>query len=893
MKKFLAALLAVVMTMSLSFVTALASEEEIPATDPYAHTEHPDWQWTSTDSLPNSFGYYYLTSDVTLSDSWTVPSGETVLCLNGHDINLNGSNNISVGNGAKLTICDCSQNSTNGYIDESEQIWKPDTKEGSEQYALTGGVIYGASENGAISVNSGTLTLSGGNIAGNKGGVRVFNGSFYMYGGSVCGNNAADHFLYNFGGGLYLSGSTATMFGGKISNNTADSGGGVAVDDYSSFTLKGGYVSYNTALDAITGYTRGGGGFFVLNSGSLTVEGGYIEYNQASVGSGIMTQGMTGGPMTYVNLYGGSIQDNHSTSDKGAVYISGFNFVTKLSIKGNPVVDNNTSRNGEVNVDFFQTSLIKFYIEGILTAGANIGFSSHNAQRNNHVFTDGWSEYEHEVDLSIFTEDTGRIDEIVQKDNELILHRHSLNKDYNYSQEGSIRIYCSNCGREAILSTDMLDSYIYDGQPKSANLVADDGWDEMKELGMVDGTAEFTYFDITNYDPYAPDFNPEDPAQLPIELDSAPTNVGKYLVIVYLPYDYSKFSFDRTFTIEPATPKLSISAVPDKLSGGGKIELTVSGAPDGSAISVSCSDSGVVITEENGKFYAELPNSTKDYIFTATSTATDNFTSGAAECTVEVTNKSDPIIINPPKPIEPGDDDGNNSDDELEDVVPPMLNGDDHFAYVIGYEDGTVRPDGSITRAEVATIIFRLLDGEVRDGNLTTVNDFTDVNEGDWYNTAISTLVKLGIIDGRTATTFDPNAPITRAEFATLFARFDESGIEPDSDFKDIATHWAREYIERAAALGWINGYEDGTFRPDNKITRAEAMTMINRVLNREPEDEGDLLSDMRVWSDNKPGTWYYLAVQEATNSHDSTRHNAPYEHWTELTADPDWERYQ
>lgn len=897
MKKFLAALLAVVMTMSLSFVTALASEEEIPATDPYAHTEHTDWPWTSTDSLPNSSGYYYLSSDVTLSDSWSVPSGETVLCLNGHDINLNGSNNISVGNVAKLTICDCSQYSTNGYIDKNEQIWKPGTNDGSEQYALTGGVIYGGtSTSGGVYVNGGTLTLSGGNIAGNNGsGIRVNSGAFYMYGGSVCGNRAVGSSEYDLGGGLYLNnGSKATMFGGKISNNTADSGGGVAVAVDSSFTLKGGYVSYNTALDAITGYTRGGGGFFVINSGSLTVEGGYIEHNQASIGSGIMTQGMTSASKTYVNLYGGSIQHNLSTSNDGAVYINGSSFVTRLSIKGNPVVDNNMSRNGEVNVDFFQTSLIKFYIEGTLTAGANIGFSSHNAQPNNYVFTDGWSKYEHEADLSIFTEDTGRIDEIVQKNNELILHRHSLNKDYNYSQEGSIRIYCSNCGREAILSTNMLDSYIYDGQPKSANLVADDGWDEMIELGMVDGTAEFTYFDITNYDPTAPDFNPEDPAKLPIGLDSAPTNVGKYLVRVSLPYGNNReFSFNRTFTIEPATPKLSISAVPDKLSGGGKIELTVSGAPDGSAISVSCSDSGAVITEENGKFYAELPNSTKDYIFTATSTATDNFTSGAAECTVEVTNKSDPIIINPPKPIEPDDDDGNNSDDEPDDVVPPMLNGDDHFAYVIGYEDGTVRPDGSITRAEVATIIFRLLDGEVRDGNLTTVNDFTDVNEGDWYNTAISTLVKLGIIDGRTATTFDPNAPITRAEFATLFARFDESGIEPDSDFKDIATHWAREYIERAAALGWINGYEDGTFRPDNKITRAEAMTMINRVLNREPEDEGDLLPDMRVWSDNQPGTWYYLAVQEATNSHDYTRHNAPYEHWTEITADPDWERYQ
>ena len=270
---------------------------------------------------------------------------------------------------------------------------------------------------------------------------------------------------------------------------------------------------------------------------------------------------------------------------------------------------------------------------------------------------------------------------------------------------------------------------------------------------------------------------------------------------------------------------------------------------------------------------------------------TNTVTAVCGELSVSATEKvkvERPWIPTPP----PGGDD----DDEPEkpdDVVPPMLNGDDHFAYVIGYEDGTVKPDGQIIRAEVATIIFRLLDPDVRDENLTSENGFTDVSEGDWYNTAISTLVELGIIEGRSDTIFDPNAPITRAEFATLFARFDESGVKPDGGFADVKTHWAREYIERAAALGWINGYEDGTFRPDSRITRAEAMTMINRVLNREPEDEGDLLSDMRVWSDNKPGTWYYLAVQEATNSHDYTRHNAPYEHWTELTADPDWERYQ
>lgn len=231
-------------------------------------------------------------------------------------------------------------------------------------------------------------------------------------------------------------------------------------------------------------------------------------------------------------------------------------------------------------------------------------------------------------------------------------------------------------------------------------------------------------------------------------------------------------------------------------------------------------------------------------------------------------------------------------DTPAENAVPPMLNGEDHFAYVIGYDDGTVRPEGQITRAEVAAIIFRLLDPEVRDENLTAENGFDDVGEGDWYNTAVSTLVKLGIISGRSDTSFDPNAPITRAEFATLFARFDESGAEPAGGFSDLSGHWARESVGRAAALGWIDGYEDGSFRPDNRITRAEAMTMVNRVLNRNPAEEEDLLPDMRVWSDNQPGSWYYFAVQEATNSHEYTRPDS-HEDWTKLTEDPDWDRYQ
>ena len=226
-------------------------------------------------------------------------------------------------------------------------------------------------------------------------------------------------------------------------------------------------------------------------------------------------------------------------------------------------------------------------------------------------------------------------------------------------------------------------------------------------------------------------------------------------------------------------------------------------------------------------------------------------------------------------------------------TTPDLLNDSDHFAYVIGYMDGNVRPYGLISRAETTTIFFRLLKDSVRDGNLLTSNTYTDVPDDYWANTAISTMTGLGIVQGRSTTTFDPKAPITRAQFAAICARFDTGKSNGEQTFSDIQGHWAEKYIERAAELGWIKGFEDGTFRPDTYITRAQAMTMINRVLNRIPEDESDLLPGMNVWPDCNPGDWFYLTVQEATNSHDFEHKAGNYETWTGMNKDPDWTRYE
>ena len=228
---------------------------------------------------------------------------------------------------------------------------------------------------------------------------------------------------------------------------------------------------------------------------------------------------------------------------------------------------------------------------------------------------------------------------------------------------------------------------------------------------------------------------------------------------------------------------------------------------------------------------------------------------------------------------------------EIEDDDALGLNTTDHFAYIVGYGNGEVRPQNNITRAEVATIFFRLLTDDVRDENLTKTNRYSDVASTSWYNTAVSTLSSMGIITGYPDGTFRPNAAITRAEFAAIAARFDNDGDKTAAKFSDIATHWAKDEISIAYNNGWITGYPDGTFGPQRDITRAETMTLVNRVLNRQPETEDDLLPNMTVWTDNaNPKAWYYLAVQEATNSHYyEFKTNSQYEKWTELRETRDW----
>ena len=232
---------------------------------------------------------------------------------------------------------------------------------------------------------------------------------------------------------------------------------------------------------------------------------------------------------------------------------------------------------------------------------------------------------------------------------------------------------------------------------------------------------------------------------------------------------------------------------------------------------------------------------------------------------------------------------------EQQDGNRPSILTDVHHAYIVGRENNLVAPQENITRAEVATIFFRLLTDEVRNDYYSKENTFDDVNSEDWFNTAVSTLTNIGIIAGRSDTQFAPNDFITRAEFATIAARFSKGEYNGEAMFSDISEHWAENYINRAASLGWIVG-DNGLFRPDDFITRAEAMTLTNRVLGRQPESIDDILADDMVkFADNADvNAWYYLAIQEATNSHDyEMKADGKHEKWTKLTENPDWSKLE
>ena len=369
----------------------------------------------------------------------------------------------------------------------------------------------------------------------------------------------------------------------------------------------------------------------------------------------------------------------------------------------------------------------------------------------------------------------------------------------------------------------------------------------------------------------------------------------------YGTYQYSINNGDATFgenaasvgldltlsrTLSAPTASVSITPSATSLTGGGAVTLTVNG-PQGTTVSA---DPNVSLTNNgDGTYTVTLPNSSQEYTFTASFPGNDDYAASSASCVVAVTyqrtgggssgGSSRPTP--PPTVIE---------DPDVPLAGAPGLNNTDHFAYIAGYSDGTVRPTKDITRAEVATIFLRLMTEDFRIANWSTSHSFNDAGASEWYNIALAVSAKADILRGYSDGSVKPNAAITRAEFATIAARFlgEDATDEGVGNFSDTGSHWAAKDIRRAAKAGWIKG-DGNQFRPNDSITRAEVVTIVNRMLDRVPDQE-HMLSDMKTWSDNPVGTWYYADVQEASNDHAYQRDEAGItEHWTELTAPKDW----
>jgi hypothetical protein len=240
--------------------------------------------------------------------------------------------------------------------------------------------------------------------------------------------------------------------------------------------------------------------------------------------------------------------------------------------------------------------------------------------------------------------------------------------------------------------------------------------------------------------------------------------------------------------------------------------------------------------------------------------------------------------------IDQEEENGGDDEEIIDDPKTPLaeLEKLDHFAYIIGYPEGVVSPLRNVTREEVAMIFYRLLTDESRNALLSDTNSFTDLGNHEWSNRAISTLFNAEVINGYPDGTFKPSAPITRAEFATIAAKFDKLELSNTSKFTDIAGHWAERFINSSEVKGWIKGYEDNTFKPDQDITRAEAITLINKVLGREVKKE-NIHTDAMLWSDNPETEWYYDEMMEATNSHDYVNEDDGDELWTGIKANKVW----
>ena len=818
----------------------------------------------------------------------------------------------------------------------------------AENAAETDSIIKAAS-GGTIELKSGAI-LENNKAAQFGSGILAINGvEITMEDGAVIRNNTNRN--YELGGGILLgNGSTFTMNGGEISGNTANGGGGVAIIG-STMVMNGGTISNNSTYKTsgqgsygagvyVADYANASGGniLFKPKPASFEMNGGKITGNTAlDYGGGILTFPQQGEKITININKNGEISENQVTKASGGA-IAAFFGVTELNVNGGTLTKNSAKNYGG--------GVFLYDATNVTISGGTI--SENKASQGGGVYlwpTSAANQTGGSIENNVANAGGGvyggtyTMTGGVIKDN-----NNSLTEEARRSTRGD-GVYVGtafNLGGAAEISTNndvylekgareakegryinVISSYTGASTAKPIQIHSEDVTVEGAEIGTqlvryttgAGGEAAAALADANGI--FVPSWKMKKGLVIGQSKAAGKTNWMTYVPSVKIQYQW--VSTDKPSDVTPPADDYirTGTAYTAKAQEATHQGYSFKGWFTDDACTLSYTDGTVLSTDTilYGKWekIATPPSSggggshvTKYYIL--------HYESNGGTKYEDEKYKKNTVVILDKIPKRVGYTfTGWYADKELTDKitsvkmtsdktvyagwqatdVPNYLNNENHFAYIVGYEDGTVRPNANISRAEVAAIFFRLLKDDVRDDNLTANSVFTDVAFGKWYNKSISTMAKIGIVKGRTANAFAPNAPITRAEFAAICSRFDRSNVEIKSDFNDISGHWAENEIRRAASLGWIQGYTDGSFKPDQNITRAEAASMINRMLHRLPETVDDLLDGMIQWPDNQPSDWYYINMQEATNSHDFKQKGEINEYWTKLTENPNWDRYK
>ena len=732
-----------------------------------------------------------------------------------------------------------------------------------EDLTITGNETVGGNGNGEVGgggiyashadVSMQNVTVSANRVTGNSsdgGGILVRYSSLTMNGCHVEGNTAPD-----CGGGMLLRHSVLNAAKSFFEKNTAKYGAGIYFGDTPNEAEEGcsgehnhlitdSTISGNTVLDLENGI---GGGMYVGTTSNLTLRNSKLLNNDGASQGGAIVAYSAG----TIELDDVSISENKAQSGAGIFALCTAVCNTDIRLLNGTAIDKNTATGygGGIYADALANTLS--------VTAENSSVSGNKAAGGAGIFTykDGSAVINVDLQSGAVMHDnaaTGMGGAIyAYNDANINIAKNSAVYNNTAKTAGDDLLFngstftlpnAKDMSGNRILSSDKLEitGWYHDGWFKW-NAAAQDGKGGYEEIGR---------WTVETADEY-----------VPVENDSHAVSLKAAHPLMYT----------LTYAVTGDLPEGYTAPAKQTLVKGSsytvaEVPASVSGSKDGVNGTFSFDgwkkDDGTVLTGEQ-KLTADL---TLHGVWTFTKKSSSGGGGGG------------------------GGRSGRKPTVTIPDEVPTGLNGDDHYAYIVGYPDKTVRPQNGITRAEVATIFFRLLTDETRNANSTKSNSYSDVDRGAWYNHAVSTLSAMGIVKGDTHGKFNPNASITRAEFAAIAARFDDKANTTVADFSDIASHWAKNEISAASNNGWINGYPDGTFKPDNHITRAEAMTLVNRVLKRLPESRDDLRDDMIKWSDNSDASqWFYLAVQEATNSHYYKTKENKFEKWTELRKTRDW----